>query len=305
MTEATESIQEIETEEVSEPVKTRKNLSIVAKVYGVVAICLGVAGLIGGVSFWQFSLIGAEIEAIAERDIPVTNALSKITVHQLEQEISMERAFRYGELLKTDSHAAELFGKSKKKFEAYNFKINKELKQAEALIAKARDTSHTAKDKLAFREAFEKTQKIEKAHHTFFENAKAIFSLILAGNLKKAHIEEEKIEKLVKDLNHQIEGLLEKFSGFTAKAALTAEAHEKSAIKMIAMISLIGVTFGAILAFWIVRQSVNRPLRTILEKVELLTSGQYDLEIKVLTNNKIGRVFGAIQKLRDGLLKAL
>ncbi len=305
MTEATETIQENETEEVSKPTKSRKNLSIGAKVYGLVAICLGVAGMIGGVSYWLFSLIGAELEAIAERDIPVTNALSEITAHQLEQEISMEHAFRYGELLKTDSHAAELFGKSKKKFEEYNAKINKELKAAEALIAKARDTSHTAKEKAAFQKVFDTTVKIDKAHHQYFEKTEAIFSLIQAGDLKKAHVEEEKIEKLVKNLNHEIEGLLQNFSGFTAQAALTAEAHEKAAIKMIAIISVIGIILGAAIAFWIVTQSVNRPLRTILEKVELLASGQYDIEIKVLTNNEIGRVFGTIQKLRDGLLKAL
>jgi len=305
MSEAIENTKEVQPENVSEPAEGRKNMGIGAKVYGLVAICLGVAALIGGTSFWQFSQIGIEIEAIAERDVPVTNALSQITVHQLEQEISMERAFRYGELLKTDSRAAELFGKSKKKFEAYNTKINKELKDAEALIAKARDTAHTAKEKALFQAALDTTVEIDKAHHNYFEQTEAIFSLIQAGNLKKAHVEEDKIETLVTNLNHKIEGLLKKFSDLTAQAAYTAEAHEKTALLMIIVISIIGIVLGAIMSFLIVRNSVNRPLRTILDKVELLATGQYDIEIKVLTNNEIGRIFAAVQKLRDGLLKAL
>tara|TARA_B100000676_G_scaffold313504_1_gene395706 strand:+ start:3724 stop:5631 length:1908 start_codon:yes stop_codon:yes gene_type:complete len=284
--------------------KSRRNLSIGAKFYCVVGICLGIAGMIAGVSYWQFSIIGAEIEAIAERDIPVTNALSQITVHQLEQEISMERAFRYGETLKTDSHAAVAFEKSKKQFEKYDVKINKELKDAEALILKARDTSHTQKERDAFQNAYDQTLKIHKAHKVYFDQTEAVFSLIKAGDLKTAHKKEEKIEKLVKSLNHEIEGLLLKFEDFTANAALVAEEHEKQAINLISIIGVRGILFGLIVAVLIVRQSVNRPLRTILEKVEALASGDYDVEVKVLTNNEIGRVFLAVQGLKAGLIKA-
>ena len=84
MSEAVENTKEVQPENVGEPAEGRKNMSIGAKVYGLVAICLGVAALIGGISFWQFFQIGAEIEAIAERDVTVTNALPQIAVHQLE-----------------------------------------------------------------------------------------------------------------------------------------------------------------------------------------------------------------------------
>ena len=40
--------------------------------------------------------IGGRIESIAKRDLPLTEALTKITVHQLEQVVHFERAVRAG-----------------------------------------------------------------------------------------------------------------------------------------------------------------------------------------------------------------
>ncbi|NKB22644.1 MAG: HAMP domain-containing protein [Alphaproteobacteria bacterium] len=296
-----------ETEEINNDETTKgqaRGLSIATKLYGVVGFCLLITGIVAGTSYWQFSLIGAEIEAIAERDIPVTNALTEVTIHQLEQEISMERAFRYGETLNTDSHAAELFDKSKKKFEQYNAKINKELKATEALILKARDASHTAKEKAAFQDAYDHTVNVDNAHKTYFEKTEVIFSLIKAGDLKEAHKQEEKIEKLVKALNHELEGLLLKFERFTAKAAKTAEAHEKHAINLISIISIVGLLLGSIVAYMLVRMTVARPLGAIVDEVETLASGNYDVEIVVNSSDEIGRVAGALQIFQKSLVNA-
>jgi methyl-accepting chemotaxis protein len=71
-----------------------KSLSVGTKIYGVVGICLALLMAVGGVSIWQMNLIGQEIEGIAERSVPATDALATVTVHQLEQEIAMQLAFR-------------------------------------------------------------------------------------------------------------------------------------------------------------------------------------------------------------------
>ena len=66
-----------------------RNLSVGAKVFAIVGLCL--ASLIGvsTLSIFQMDKIGDEIEAIAEQDIPLTEILTKITVHQLEQAIKV------------------------------------------------------------------------------------------------------------------------------------------------------------------------------------------------------------------------
>jgi methyl-accepting chemotaxis protein len=281
-----------------------QDMRVATKLYGIIGFCLLITAMVASVSYWQFSLIGSEIEAIAERDIPVTNALTKITVHQLEQEISMERAFRYGEILKTDSHAGELFEKSRKKFEQYDVQINKELKETEALILTARDATSTAKERAVFQDAYDHTVNVDKAHKLYFTLTEEVFSLIKAGDLKSAHKQEEAIEKLVNSLNHEIEGLLLKFEGFTEHAAKTAEAHERTAIDLIATISIAGLLFSGIVSFLLIRLNIIRPLLGLVDNVETLASGDYDTEITQKANDEIGRVVRRLQTLQGNLIKA-
>ena len=82
------------------------NLNVGAKILGIVGLCLVALAGVAGISIWQMSLIGAEIEEIAEQDIPLTGSLTNITVHQLEQAINFERALRYGEEMQQSEHAA-------------------------------------------------------------------------------------------------------------------------------------------------------------------------------------------------------
>ena len=70
------------------------SLSVGAKILSIVGICLMLLLAVAGIGIWQMSKIGHEITEIAELDIPLTQALTKVTEHQLEQAISLERALR-------------------------------------------------------------------------------------------------------------------------------------------------------------------------------------------------------------------
>ena len=293
----------IESAEETAP-KAQKSMSIAVKFYGVVGLCLTFMVGIASISYWQMGLIGTEIESIAERDVPTTNALTKITVHVLEQEISMEKAFRYGDAMKTDSHAAELFEKSANEFEKLNVKITGELKAAEKLMTDARDHAANDAERSMFAKAYDTTVKIEKAHKGFHDQTAPIFTLIRDGNLSEAHKREEQIEATAKKLNHEIEGLLLNFESYTEKAAKTAEAHEKFAIKLIAIVSIIAIIGAGLIAFFLVQFAVARPLRNVVSDVDALTGGDFDREIIVSANDEIGKVASALLTFRDTMVRA-
>ncbi len=52
-----------------------KSMKVGTKVMAVVGFCLALLIMVAGTSIWQMNLIGGEIEGIAERDIPLTEAL--------------------------------------------------------------------------------------------------------------------------------------------------------------------------------------------------------------------------------------
>ncbi len=120
------------------------NLKAGAKILGIVGLCLVALIGVAGMSIWQMSLIGVEIEEIAEQDIPLTESLTNITIHQLEQAINFERALRFGEEMATNEHAGEQFAIAVGKFEELAEKVDAEILEGEELAATAVEHAATA-----------------------------------------------------------------------------------------------------------------------------------------------------------------
>lgn len=284
------------------PLNGSSSIGVGTKIYGVVALCLLVMAVAVGIAFTQMSSIGTEIENIAERDIPVVNALTKISVHQLEQEISMEKAFRHGEAMETDPDATDLFGKAVEKFEILNGKIEKELKDATTLIAQARETAPGETGRAAFMAALDEIGAIGKSHNAFHAETVSIFDLIRAGNLTLAHTKEDQVEKAAVTLNQQLERLLVKFENLTEEAAKSAEEHEHAAIRLILIVGVVGLLGAALASFLLVRFNVVGPLNRVVGGLNALEKGDLDVEISVGSEDEIGKVARALQDFRETLI---
>ncbi len=102
-----------------------------------ISYVIGLVVAVAATGIIQMQSISTEIEGIAERDVPLTNAVTAITIHQLEQAINFERALRYGEEMKTNAHAGTAFEKAVHQFETLTAKVDKELKEGEALAKAA------------------------------------------------------------------------------------------------------------------------------------------------------------------------
>ena len=149
----TEQSESVETET---PKKGRSsllgNIKIGAKIYILVAILIIGTITVSVVSVRGMQQIGAEIVAIAERDIPITTAVTNITIHQLEQVIEFEAALRFGEsmTISKDPHDKEMFVKHENKFFKFSKKVKKEFKQAENLLKKFEKEAHTEAERKEF-----------------------------------------------------------------------------------------------------------------------------------------------------------
>lgn len=73
-----------------------RNMSLLMKMSAFTAL----AGIVlGGIVLFanlQIRTIGVEIAAITQQDIPLTNMVTKVTVHQLEQAVAVEQALAAG-----------------------------------------------------------------------------------------------------------------------------------------------------------------------------------------------------------------
>ncbi len=280
-----------------------KNINVSTKVLAVVGICLAALVGVAALAIVQMNKIGGEIEAIAEQDVPLTGMVTNITVHQLEQAISLERAMRYGESMAHDSHAAEGFEKAVETFEKLAKKVDAEIKEGEELAHEAVGHAHSAEEAKEFQHVLDVLTKVESEHAAFDEQAFEIFSLLSSGNIDEAVTKEPAIEQAEEALNHELEALLEELVNFTAAATLTAEAHEKSALQLLVISTIIVFVTALALALLLVRTSVTRPLKSLVTAVDGLAAGNTDVEVSVDADDEIGKVAKSLHIFRGKLIE--
>lgn len=285
-------------------IKLNSSLSVGFKMLGVVAFCLALLVAVAGVSIWQMSRIGHEIEGIAERDLPLTGVLTKVTTHQLEQAISLERALRASGIKEQGANAEKAYEQAFAKFTELADKVDKEILEAEKIAHKAYQGAETEEARALFAGVEKELKRVEAEHKDFDNHALEAFEHSKAGNLDKALALLPKIKAEEEDLNRSLEQMLLKVEGFTEHAALVAEEHEKLALKMLIALSAVAIVLGTFLSWWLVRRAVVKPLSEIVAGLTALSEDDLSVDLKVHSDDEIGAVAKAYATFKETLKRA-
>jgi len=286
------------------PSKLNLSVGVGTKVLGVVGFCLVLLVAVAGFSIWQMSQIGHEIEGIAERDLPLTGALTKVTTHQLEQAIYLERALRSSGVKEDAETAKAEFAEAFKKFTELAEKVDHEIKEAEAIAKAAHDTADTQEARTLFEEVDTQLKKVEEEHKGFDKHALEAFEHVKAGEFGKAMALLPTIKKEEDELNHALEQMLYKVEGFTEHAAKVAEEHEKFALKVLIALSIGAIVAGLLFSWLLVRRAIVGPLSEIVAGLAALSSDDMSVELKVHSDDEIGAVAKAYATFKETLKRA-
>lgn len=281
---------------------TLRNLVLILA--GVMATAMLLLALI---SITKMATIGSEIEALAERDIPMSSIITRITQHQLEQSVNFERALRFGEEMKRENSAVAHFKHAIETFEKISHTVEEEIKKGEVLAKTAMQGAHSNKEKQEFEHVGKLLKNIEMEHKSFEKHANEAFTLLVKGKVHAAYEMSESIEKEVEKLNAELQELDEEVIKFTEKAVKTAEAEEQSALYMISILSSISIALGIIISLLIVR-AISKPLAMMLAAVDDLREGDGDLTYRLpdFGKNEVGKTAaslnGFIERMQDVML---
>jgi methyl-accepting chemotaxis protein len=280
------------------------NLDVGQKVYGIVGLCL--LGLIGIAAFSaiQMNKIGGEIETVAEQDIPLTEIVTKITLHQLKQTVSFERAARYGETMANNDHNAEQFKRAVAAFKDLAAKVESEIKQGEALATAAIGNAQLAKEVTAFKHFLDALGKIEKTHGAFDAHALEALDLLAVGRIHEANEKEAAIELEIASLDHELEALLIEIEKFTAAATRAIKQHEQTMLSFLIGISLAMLLSACGLAWLMVHHVIARPLKELLTALDSLIAGDTDIATPVRADDEIGAVAKALDVFREKMIES-
>lgn len=256
-----------------------------------------------GVSIFKMNEIGMQIHSIATQDIPLTEVVTKVTIHQLEQAINFERILRYGEEMANLPTAASHFEQAIKKFNEHSHIVNTAMVKGKKIALAAINSAHNEKDRKEFQHVVQVLKEVLQQHKSYEKHVFEIIDELKKDNIQhaleiatKTEIEEEKID-------HQLELLLTELGKFTETAALKAKQDEEDALLLLIIIAAMAMIIGGGMSLTIIR-SLLRSIQSAVKIAEVISSGDLSQAVPVSNNNdEMGRLLRALGSMRDNLYK--
>ena len=280
-------------------VRSKMSFSVGTKILAIVGVVLGLLIAVAVVGGLQMQKIGREITEIAEEDIPLTTAVTSVTIHQLEQALALERALRFGEEMVTHEAAKEHFATSVREFEELSEKVNREIEEAEAVVEHNLVIATSEEAIEEFESVGRALKQIESEHQDFERHAIEVLEFLAAGEIESAIALEDALAAEEAQLDHELVALLEELEAFTQASAVTAEAHEKTGLLIMIVMAVSSLIVGAAISLVMIRQSITRPLSEVVTALRALTDGDTSVSVKVRSDDEIGEVAKAVETFRE------
>lgn len=285
------------------PDGSRSGFSVVSKIFMIVGLCLSLLCAIASIAIWNVSKIGAELDGIAVRDVPMTRALTNITTHQLQQSVNFERAIRAGEVMDQRTEAKAEFEKASEQFETLNSLVNTEIAAALDLVKVAISGAQTDKERVEFKNASSSLSKIKAEHEDYALHAKEILELVGTGHMHDAFDLMPAIAEEEEHLNHAVEALLGRISDLTAEAVSLAKGHEAALLAWLIGLSVFAIALGTIASYIMVRRTISVPLAEVLRGLYALTEGDMSVDVKLYYDDEIGDISKAYVKFKENAMQ--
>ena len=264
-----------------------------------VGVILFLTIFISGFSINKMNLIGGEIEAIAEQHIPMTEIVAEIEMHQLEQAIWFERAYRA-----VETHDDRLLKEAEEKFMEFSHEVDKHLKEAIELGEVCIEKAHNDAERNEYKNVCKNLEVIEQEHADYEHHVEQVFVLFNDRKMKEAEALAEKIEEEEEELDHEIEAFLRDVEKFTKEAALEAEADEHTAVRDIKYLAVFSVLFGLLFGIYIGKgiAGITVPLFNILEVAKKIAAGDLSQKPTYEKGDEVGQLAEAVRQMVDSMI---
>jgi methyl-accepting chemotaxis protein len=280
-----------------------RNFRITHRLAGLATILLAFSCLIGSVGIYKMTVIGNELEQVAARDLPLTLMLEKITQHQLEQAILMEKMLRYRNV---DAHAAtETEADLRHHFEELAKQTDSELATAHQMVNSYLADAISDEARTEFSGVEAALARIETDHRTYETQVNDIFKALDNG-ASPSDVADAVIatEGLQNDLDAAIEDLVAEVAAYTAASMNTALADERMGKTLITALSGIVLLSGIALA-WLLGRSITLPLRRLTNALADLAKGKLDTPVPASKfRDEVGDMADAMRVFQADMMKA-
>ena len=277
------------------------------KIYLVGLIQLVVVILISWVGLSQMEKIGVEIKEIAEDDIPLTNSLTLLTEHQLEQAIYFEKAMFKSFLAAQGDTAAEAeFNQLREKIISLTKKVHQEIIDTENFIQSVIGHLHTQAAIDEFQRVYNVLKDIENKYNTLEIEIAKVLDLAAEKKMDEAIASAVVIEKLEEDLDNSLIKVLNEVQAFTLESAVRAESDEKKAYQLILILSVFAIIVTLILPA-LLANAITKPIVDLNDRLVEVSQGDGDLrsQLDVKGNDELSAVSQSFNHFVENIRKTI
>ncbi|MBB1486210.1 methyl-accepting chemotaxis protein [Oceanospirillum sediminis] len=278
-----------------------------AKVMGNALLLIILMVIMSVTALFAMKNIGDELETIAHQDIPLTEKLTLLTEHQLEQAIHFERGMRYGLLLTQGQPASaadyQSFTEQRQLFDQSGNHIEKNLKDAALLAESTLNGTYLPEDKQEFRMVLKKLAEIKQEHHDFEAMAYQVFDLMEKGKTAERALT-ARVFQNENMLDQHLKQLLAEIEQFTHAAAERALEHEREAF-MVQLVSVLLAICIGVLTSWLISHNVICRLAVTASEMKKVSEGDLTVDICVDGDDEIGKLQRSMKQMQQALLEII
>ena len=246
-------------------------MKVGSRVFLIIVILLLLTGLVASVGIAKMRSIGDELSSITEQQIPLSSAVSQVARHQLTVAQWFEDGYRLGE--KGDAAG---MNDALKKIHDQSAKTTQELQNAEKSAEEGRRQATDAAEAHEFEAVMAELQGIEKTHDEVEAQASKCFDLLAAGNRREAEPLCNRVSKAAEEVDNKIKPILAEVEKFTESSSRKAEKDEQAGLRIILMVSGLGIVAGFTLGALVTR-SITGSLANVRTIADNVTAASQEL----------------------------
>ena len=223
--------------------------------------------------------IEEEVKEIAEEDIPLVESLTSITVGQLEQAVTLEKALRAGHVRNPELDGLDGVRREHQRFAELDERIVAEIEKGMGVARTGVEVAHSEASRTEFQRLLSELDRIGEEHEKYSRHVAEAFALIEAGRAADAEELAATAEREGAKLDGELEALLAEVEKFTEQSILTVEEEEHAAVVGMSAIAGGSIMIGVGLGVWMTG-GIRRSLRATNEVIRDIATNK-DLALRV------------------------
>lgn len=275
-------------------------IRISSRIYILAFVNVLLISLIGGVSIIQMNKIGIELIDVAEQDIPISNKLSQIAQHQLEQAVIFERGLSNAVAVKYGEDRSDELRLAVDGFKGLADSVDAEFKELEELLEHAIKETHTVEAEIQFQELLETILQVDSSHKVYDDKALLLLNQVISGAASQALQSAPEITALEDSIDHELVTALSQIQTFTLEATQRAEHDEIAAQKLITYLFVVALLLATVVPVFM-SKSIVAPVLNMRNRLRELAEGDGDLSVRLAITGKdeaseAGEAFNALME---------